>query len=75
MQINKFAPASISSEVIPLWSLLFTEISFPKVANCAWKNVCCLSKFRTKRKFRLREDFEYREEETGTFHGLSKSTH
>ena len=75
MQINKFAPASISSEVIPSWTLLLTEISFPKVANCAWKNVCCLSKFRTKRKFRLREDFEYREKETGTFYGLSKSTH
>ena len=72
MQINKFAPA-FWSEVIPSWILLFTEISFPKVATCAWKNVCCLSKFQTKRKFR--EDFEYREEETGTFHDLSKSTH
>ena len=70
MQINKFAPASISSEVIPSWTLLLTEISLPKVANCAWKNVCCLSKFRTKRKFR--EDFEYRGEETGTFHGVQR---
>ena len=72
MQINKFAPA-FSSEVIPSWTLLFTEISFPKVANCAWKNVCCLCKFRTKRE--IREDFEYRDDETGTFHDISKSTH
>ena len=71
MQINKFAP-TFSSEVIPSWTLLFTEIPFLKMANWAWKNVCCLSKFRTKRK--IREDFEYREEETDTFHGLSKST-
>ena len=70
MQINKFAPASISSEVIPSWTLLLTEISLPKVANCAEKMFCCLSKFRTKRKFR--EDFEYREEETGTFHGVQR---
>ena len=48
MQINKFAPASISSEVIPSWTLLSTAISFPKVTNCVWKNVCCLSKFRPK---------------------------
>ena len=72
MQINKFGPA-FSSEVIPSWTLLFTVISFPKVANCTWKNVCCLSKFRTKRK--IREDFEYRDYETGTFHDISKSTH
>ena len=72
MQINKFAPA-FSSEVIPSWTLLFTEISFLKMANWAWKNVCCLSKFRTKRK--IRKDFEYRDEETGIFRDLSKSTH
>ena len=35
MQINKFAPASISSEVIPSWTPLFTKMSLPKVANCA----------------------------------------
>ena len=35
MQINKFAPASISSEVIPSWTPLFTEISLPKVAIIA----------------------------------------
>ena len=55
------------------WLQILVACNTTPMANCAWKNVCCLNKFRTKRKFR--EDFEYGEEETGTFHDLSKSTH